>query len=321
MASKEIFCAHALIFSLLNKLHLYLTNPKIMMPKPIPSPYPSRRSVLLILFLITVPLYALVGYFGNLSNSKGAVLLGELLLLLPAYLFLHFYHYDIRRIFRLNLVSRRLVIISVGLAVAIYLVIYEIDRLLMALWRFAWQVMPPEFNLLAPENMQAQLEQTLLAHSGLEWALLILAPVAIAGIFEEMLFRGFVQTAFEQHHKMLTALTITAAIFAVNHAAPWWFVQIFLLGLVLGWLARQSDSMIPGAIVHGLNNLFAVLLVNFKTESQGLFWQNAKLWLGHGHLHPLVWLAAGAAVYFGLRHFQRCCEEETEIPTFFNSPK
>lgn len=290
-----------------------------MMTKTPQQKYPSRLSVLLILFLITAPLYGIVGFFGTLSNSKWAVLPGELLLLLPAYLFLHFYHYNIRRIFRLNPVSRRLVFLSAGLAVAIYLVIYEIDRLLMTLWHFVWLAMPPEFSLLSPENIQAQLEQTLIAHSGFDWALIIIAPVVIAGIFEEMLFRGFVQTAFEQHHKILTALAITAAIFAVNHAAPWWFVQIFLFGLVLGWLARQSDSMIPGAIVHGLNNFFAVLLINFKTASQGLFWQNAKPWLGVAHLHPLVWLAAGAAVYFGLKRFQRCCEEETEISTFFSS--
>ena len=292
----------------------------MMIAKTPQQKYPSRRSALLILFLITAPLYGIVGYFGNLASSKGAIVLGELLLLLPAYLFLHFYHYDIRRIFRLNPVSRRLVFLSAGLAVAIYLVLYEIDRLMMTLWRLVWRVMPPEFNLLSPESMQAQLEQTLIAHSGLDWALIILAPVAIAGIFEEMLFRGFVQTTFEQHHKIPMALAITAAIFAANHAAPWWFVQIFLLGLVLGWLARQCDSMLPGAIIHGLNNFFAVLLINFKTASPGLFWQNAKLWLGEGHLHPLVWLAAGAAVYFGLKLFKRYCEEETEISTFFNFP-
>lgn len=291
------------------------------MPQLIPPSHPSRRSVILILFLITAPLYGVVGYFANLSRHKGAVLLSEILLLLPAYLFLHFRHYNVRRVFRLNPVSRRLAFLSAGLAVAIYLVLYEIDRLIMALWRFLWQVMPPELSLLSPEYMQAQLEQTLLAHSSVDWILLLLAPVAIAGICEEMLFRGFVQTTFERHHKINAALAITAALFAINHAAPWWFAQIFLLGLVLGWLARQSDSMIPGAIVHTLNNFFAVLLVNFKIASTELLGENTKSWWGEGYLHPLILLTAGAVVYFGLKRFQRYCEEEAEIPTFFNSPQ
>jgi len=292
-----------------------------MTPKILHPHYPSRLSVLIVIFAVTTPLYGIVGFLGNAAASKWAILLGELLLLLPAYLFLHFQHYNIRKIFRLQPVSRRLAFLSLGLAVAVYLVLYEIDRLLITLWQLAWQIMPPEFNLLSPENMQAQLEKTLVAHTALDWALIILAPVVIAGVFEEMLFRGFVQTAFEQHHKILTALAITAAVFALNHAAPWWLAQIFLLGLVLGWLARQCDSIIPGAIVHGLNNFFAVLLVNCKTAAPALFWENAKSWLDEGHLHPVIWLVAGAALYFGLKRFQRYCEEETEIATFFNSPE
>lgn len=291
------------------------------MPKTLHQQYPSRLSVLIVIFAVTAPLYGIVGFLGNAAASKWVIGLGELLLLLPAYLFLHFKHYNIRKIFRLHPVNRKLVFLSCGLAVVIYPVFYEIDRLLMTLWQLAWRIMPPEFSLLSPENMQAQLEQTLIAHTALDWVLIILAPVVIAGIFEEMLFRGFVQTTFEQHHKILTALAITAAVFALNHAAPWWLAQIFLLGLVLGWLAWQCDSMIPGAIVHGLNNFFAVLLINFKTAAPGLFWENAKSWLGEGHLHPLVWLGAGAALYFGLKLFQRYCEEETEIATFFNSPE
>jgi membrane protease YdiL (CAAX protease family) len=292
-----------------------------MMPEtPFPK-YPSRLSVLLILFLIAAPLYGLVGFLGNFSNTKWPVLLGELLLPLPAYLFLRFRHYNVRQIFRLYPVSRKLMYLSAGLAVALHLVIYELDRLLTALWSAVWRSLPPEFSLLSPEYLQAQLEQALTAQSGLDWTIIILATVVVAGVFEEILFRGFVQTAFEQRHKTAMAIAITAAIFAANHAVPWWLAQIFLLGLFLGWMAWQSDSIIPGAIVHGINNFFAVLLINFKIAPPWLFWQNTKSWLGEGHLHPMLLLVAGAAVYFGLQLFKRYCEEATEIPTFFNAPE
>jgi len=292
----------------------------VIMPETLPQQYPSRLAVLLILFLIAAPLYGLVGFLGNFSNSKWPVLLGEMLLPLPAYLFLRFRHYNTRQIFRLYPVSRRLMYLSAGLAVALHLVVYEIDRLFTALWSAIWRFLPSEFSLLSPEVLRAQLEQALIAQSLLDWAIIILATVVVAGIFEEMLFRGFVQTAFEQRHKVSTALIITAALFAANHAVPWWFAQIFLLGLGLGWMARQSDSIIPSAIVHGINNFFAVLLVNFKIAPSWLHWQNANSWLGAGHLHAILLLVAGAAIYFGLQLFKRYCEEETEIPTFLNSP-
>jgi hypothetical protein len=180
--------------------------------------------------------------------------------------------------------------------------------------------LPPEFALFSPERLQSQLEMLLMAQHWHDWIVIILATVVIAGVFEEILFRGFVQIAFEQHHKITTAIFIAAALFAVNHAIPWWFVQIFILGACLGWMAWRSDSIIPGAIVHGINNFFAVLLVNFKTEPQWLFWQSAKSSLGEGHVHPMFLLAAAGILYFGFQSFNRFCEEETEIPTFLNTP-
>jgi len=302
------------------RLFIRWLQKNVIMPKTLPQQYPSRLAVLLILFLIAAPLYGLVGFLGNFSDGKWPILLGEMLLPLPAWLFLRYRRYNTRQIFRLHPVSRRLMYLSAGLAVALHLVIYEIDRLLTALWSFVWRFLPPEFSLLSPEVLRAQLEQALIAQSLLDWAIIILATVVIAGIFEEMLFRGFVQTAFEQRHKISTALIITAALFAANHAVPWWLAQIFLLGLCLGWMARQSDSILPGAIVHGINNFLAVLFINFKTAASWLHWQSAESWLGAGHLHPLLLLVAGAGIYFGLQLFQRYCEEATEIPTFFNSP-
>jgi membrane protease YdiL (CAAX protease family) len=160
----------------------------------------------------------------------------------------------------------------------------------------------------------------LLAQNGYDWVMIILTTVLAAGIFEEMLFRGFVQNAFEPYHRILTAITISAAIFAANHAAPWLFLQVFLFGFCLGWLAWRSNSIIPGAVAHGLNNLLAVLFFNFKMTPSWLFWESAKPRLGDGHVHPFFLLVAAAAIYFGYQLFNRFCEEETEIPTFLNTP-
>jgi membrane protease YdiL (CAAX protease family) len=271
---------------------------------------------MIILFVVTMPLYGLVGFWGKIEISKWPLLVGELLLPLPAYLYLRFKRYNIQRILRLNVVNRRIMYLSAGLAVALHLVIYEIDRLFNAMWTWLWRFMPAEFKLFSPEHLQLQLETLLIAQKWHDWIIIIIATVVIAGVFEEILFRGFVQNAFEQHHKVLTAILITAAIFAVNHAVPWWFAQIFLLGACLGWMAWRSNSIIPGAIVHGINNFFAVLLVNFKIEPQWLFWQSAEPGLGERHLHPLLLIAAGGVIYFGFHLFNRFCEEEIEIPTF-----
>lgn len=277
--------------------------------------YPSRLTVIIIIFFLAAPLYGLAGFLGNFSASKWPVLIGEVLLPVPVYLYLRFYRYDLRKIFRLNMISRPLMLLSAGLAVAIYLLVHEIHLLLNALWAWLWRFLPPEFELFSPHRLQLQLEQLLTAQNGYDWILLILGTVIVAGFCEEIVFRGFTQIVFEQHHQILTAILIAAAIFTLIHGVLWWFLQIFLLGVCLSWMAWRSDSIIPGAIVHGLNNLLAVFLINFKINLAWLLGRGPEA----GHVHPLLLLTAGAAIYWGYKLFNRFCEEETEIPTFLNS--
>lgn len=277
--------------------------------------YPSRLTVIIIIFFLAAPLYGLAGFLGNFSASKWPVLIGEVLLPVPVYLYLRFYRYDLRKIFRLNMTSRPLMLLSAGLAVAIYLLVHEIHLLLNALWAWLWRFLPPEFELFSPHRLQLQLEQLLTAQNGYDWILLILGTVIVAGFCEEIVFRGFTQIVFEQHHQILTAILIAAAIFTLIHGVLWWFLQIFLLGVCLSWMAWRSDSIIPGAIVHGLNNLLAVFLINFKINLAWLLGRGPEA----GHVHPLLLLTAGAAIYWGYKLFNRFCEEETEIPTFLNS--
>jgi hypothetical protein len=271
--------------------------------------YPSRKGVMAI-FILTVLLYVSIGYlmarlFGRLAPAFWELLIAGLVLPLPAYVYLRQHNYDTRAIFRLNLVSNRIVALSVALGLASFLLANEIDRLIAII-------------LPLPEEYKERMYAALIAQNWLDWILAILAVVILPSVFEEMVLRGFVQNTFEQYHKVLPAIAITAAIFAAMHGLLSQIVQIFLLGVFLGWLAWKSESIIPAAIVHAINNLLYLLLANLKTAPSWLIWQgNAS---GDGHVNPYFLLAAGGVIYFGFRLFNRFCEEEIEIPTFFNTP-
>jgi hypothetical protein len=92
------------------------------------------------------------------------------------------------------------------------------------------------------------------------------------------------------------------------------------LGVFLGWLAWKSESIVPAAIVHAINNFLYLLLANLKTAPSWLIWQENASTSGAGHVNPFFLLAAAGVIYFGFRLFNRFCEEEIEIPTFFNTP-
>ena len=128
----------------------------------------------------------------------------------------------------------------------------------------------------------------------LDFFLLVVTATLVAGLFEEMLFRGFLQGVLEQHLRTVWAILASAVLFAFLHFIPWWFLQIAILGVVLGVLAYWSNSIIPSAVVHIINNGVAIYLVS---ESEiGVDW-----YLWHDHVSPPILLGAGLLFVGGLR--------------------
>lgn len=264
------------------------------------SNYPTIKGAGVVLLLTAIPL-VFAGFLSEHTLAKWPLLLGELALLLPAYFYMRRRRLDYRVIFRLRPVSGRVLGVSVMIGFAVTVLAIEVDRLVSLLLPF-------------PEQWEAILQRTLRANGAREWIVMILSAVVFAGVFEEMLFRGFVQNAFEQRHQPAFAIFITAILFGAVHLNPWWFLQFIFISFILGVLAWKSDSIIPGAIVHAQNNLTALLLNNLTEETTN------PLLGGQGHVHPWLLFAALAALVYGLWLFYRYCEEEVQIPTFLNTP-
>ncbi len=269
-------------------------------PEPSPPKYPSLSSVAWVLLLSGIPYFA-IGFLFQVTLAKWPLLLGELTLLLPAYIFLHRKGYNVRTVLRLNPVSKRLIVLSFVIGLAVTVLAMELDRIVSHLMPF-------------PEHLEKLLMETLIANNWLDWVIIVLAAVVFAGAFEEMLFRGLVQNAFEQKHQPLFAIFSTAILFGAVHLAPWWFIQLIFIAMFLGVLAWRSESIIPSAIIHAQNNGISVLLNNFGEGALGP-WFNWS-----GHIHPLLLLLALAILAVGLHLFFRFCEEETRIPTLLNTP-
>lgn len=86
----------------------------------------------------------------------------------------------------------------------------------------------------------------------------ILAPVA-----EEMVFRGGVLRCllrvFEGRSHWL-AIFFSALLFGVVHGNMAQGLNALLLGLLLGWLYCRTDSVVPGIVLHWVNNTIAFAL-------------------------------------------------------------
>lgn len=80
---------------------------------------------------------------------------------------------------------------------------------------------------------------------------IILAPVA-----EELFFRGVVLKQFARVSRRF-AIIVSAVIFGLMHGNPYQAVMAFLIGLVLGYVTIETDSLVPAIICHMAVNTVA----------------------------------------------------------------
>lgn len=85
------------------------------------------------------------------------------------------------------------------------------------------------------------------------------AVVIGAPLGEEILFRGFLLTAFLRRYTPGKAIFYSALLFGLIHLNPWQVPIAFGMGLLFGWLTVKTGSIWPAVLVHFVNNGLAWL--------------------------------------------------------------
>jgi membrane protease YdiL (CAAX protease family) len=101
-------------------------------------------------------------------------------------------------------------------------------------------------------------------------ASLIFFGIVVAPIIEEIMFRGFLQPVLKNSFGGRYAIAVTASLFAAVHMDMFAFLQIFILGMLLGYLYEKTQTLIASIVVHILHNsLTLVFLLYFKYYLKG----------------------------------------------------
>jgi uncharacterized protein len=88
----------------------------------------------------------------------------------------------------------------------------------------------------------------------------------LAPLLEELLFRGVVLDGFLKNYKPAHAIFASALLFALVHGNFAQGIGAFFIGLVIGWIYWKTNSVIPGIIIHFVNNGFAASAIFFIDE-------------------------------------------------------
>jgi len=254
-------------------------------------PEPVEALVLILLLFGVVIVFAIFGSaiislisedFGDQYGDKFFYFAAGLLFLVVPFFYIRFRQYNIYRVFRLNPVPKRIIIHSIIIGFSVSIVGDELDRLINYL------VPTPQFIIDMMDNLKAG--------SAIEWIMIILGAVLFASVSEEILFRGFLQISLEKKGDITRAVLLSSISWTLFHINPYWAIQIFIMGVIIGFLAWRTNSVYPGIIAHGINNGISLLFLNFELEKIIPFYSI------NDHVHPLILIPLFLLLVWSIRH-------------------
>ena len=140
--------------------------------------------------------------------------------------------------------------------------------MISALVLFNEQLKMPEFLAGLEQWMKNSEEQAeLLTKAFLQTSTLtglfinIIIVAALAGIGEELLFRGVIQKMLHDKTRNIhTAIIITGVLFSAIHMQFYGFLPRMVMGIMLGYMYYWSGSLMVSMLAHIVNNGFTVVM-------------------------------------------------------------
>jgi membrane protease YdiL (CAAX protease family) len=223
-------------------------------------------------------------FAGADANSEWLLVSTPLVLLFWTVLFVYWFRVDPKETLLLRLPSWPDLLMALPLAISFVILSDQLSSLT---------------SDLVPEELAEQLREVqirwLRASGALEW-LVKLATIGVgAALSEELMFRGFVQSAFSRSMKRSTAVLWTSFLFMALHVLP--LPSFAAAGVVLGVTALATRSVLVPAVIHFVNNAAALALVNLA----GLETLGDPVWIPPSILLPAVAIFALSMGYYGRR--------------------
>lgn len=122
----------------------------------------------------------------------------------------------------------------------------------------------PDFFTDMQQTQYEMIENFLTSDGVLIMGLINIALVP--AICEEVMFRGYVQSAFEKSWGVWPAIIISGLLFGLFHIQLSNLMPLAALGILLALVTWLSGSLVPAITAHFINNGGAVLLATYYPE-------------------------------------------------------
>ena len=215
------------------------------------------------------------------------------------------------------------ILLGVGSTLFIFYFAYRkanvpLNELFPAKWFNALIVIPLLIFIWAMQNMIGEINiqlQSIFSPPSWFWELFnkifesdygiygaILKVVILAPIIEELIFRGVIMHGLMRNYSKLTAVLVSALLFALFHLNPWQFPATFILGILLGIVMLRTRNIYLCILGHAINNGLVFISIQYAAElEQTSFYQSSEV----SQLIMSAIIAAGALTLIFLLSQQR----------------
>lgn len=90
------------------------------------------------------------------------------------------------------------------------------------------------------------------------WQVLIVIAI-VPAIFEELAFRGFILSGFRHLGNKWRAIVLSSIFFGITHGVLQQSIVASIVGVMIGYLAVQTGSLLPCILYHAMHNSLGVL--------------------------------------------------------------
>jgi len=94
--------------------------------------------------------------------------------------------------------------------------------------------------------------------SSAPWLSVVFLMALVPSVCEELAFRGFIFGGLVRENGRFRAVVVTAVMFGVSHGVLQQSIAATFMGLLLGWVALRTGSILPCILIHFTNNMLSV---------------------------------------------------------------
>ncbi len=131
--------------------------------------------------------------------------------------------------------------------------------------------------------------------SAAPWLSVLFLMALVPAICEELSFRGFIFGGLVRERGRLRAVLVTALMFGISHGVLQQSIAATIMGVLLGWVALRTGSVLPGILIHFTNNALSVSMERIASSQ----WEGASLFLttsDSGPAYQPMWIVVSIGI-------------------------